>query len=91
MIENRGGETEGFALKKFFRVLALFSLVTSTVVSIPNSPVANAAVSDKCDGSSTQNNLKVTAQHGKIFYIDSAQGQNADRVKAIGLKGYIWK
>ena len=44
MIENRGGETEGFALKKFFRVLALFSLVTSTVVSIPNSPVANAAV-----------------------------------------------
>lgn len=69
---------EGSALKKFFRVLALFSLITSTVVSIPNSPVANAAVSDKCDGSSTQNNLKVTAQHGKVFYIDSAQGQNAD-------------
>lgn len=69
---------KGFTLNQFFRVLAVFLLVTSTIVSILNFPVANAAVSDKCDGSSTQNNLKVTAQHGKIFYIDSAQGQNAD-------------
>jgi hypothetical protein len=31
-----------------------------------------------CDGSSTQNGLTVTAGHGRVFYIDSAPGQDLD-------------
>ena len=39
---------------------------------------ASAATADKCDGTSTQNNIKITAVHGKIFYIDTGQNQNVD-------------
>jgi hypothetical protein len=53
-------------------------LVGLVVIPISSTPTANAAVTDKCDGSSTQNNFKVTASHGKVFYIDSGQNQNVD-------------
>jgi uncharacterized repeat protein (TIGR02543 family) len=48
------------------------------IIPVISSAPARAAVADKCDGTSTQNTTKVTAQHGKIFYIDSGQGQNVD-------------
>ena len=43
-------------------------------------PTEAAVVS--CDGSSTQNNLTVTAKHGPVFYIDSGQAQNVDAAYA---------
>jgi len=67
-------------LKKVFSSLTSITLFLSLLVFIPavTTSSASAAVSDKCDGTSTQNNIKVTATHGKVFYIDSQQGQNVD-------------
>ncbi len=38
-------------------------------------PLASSAI---CNGTSTQNNLSVSAGHGEVFYIDTGQGQNID-------------
>ena len=43
---------------------------------------AFAAVTDNCAAETTQNNLKVTPNHGKVFYIDSGQGQRVDAAYA---------
>lgn len=43
---------------------------------VPASPPVQAAVGDACG--TTQNNLVVTPNHAKNFYIDSGQGQNVD-------------
>lgn len=53
-------------------------VVGLVVIPITSSTTANAAITDKCDGTSTQNTFKVTASHGKVFYIDSGQNQNVD-------------
>ena len=60
--------------------MAIVALIIPVAMSLLLSvaPSASAAVSDKCDGTSTQNTTKVTASHGKVFYIDSGQGQNLD-------------
>lgn len=44
---------------------------------MPGAPTS-ATITDKCDGTYTSSSVKVTAQHGKVFYIDSGQGQNVD-------------
>lgn len=43
---------------------------------VPAPPPVQAAVGDACG--TTQNNLVVTPNHAKNFYIDSGQGQNVD-------------
>lgn len=61
-----------------------------------STPAAVSLVSDKCDGSSTQNQFKVTASHGKVFYIDSGQGNNIDaayagyKINALADKEDVW-
>ncbi|MFM5951262.1 MAG: hypothetical protein ACKOOE_01470, partial [Micrococcales bacterium] len=47
-------------------------------------PVAEAAFSNKCDGTAAndQNNLRVTPNHGQVLYIDSGQGQQIDAAYA---------
>ena len=71
-----------FSLKprKAKKLTATVALIIPVAMSLLLSvaPSASAAVSDKCDGTSTQNTTKVTASHGKVFYIDSGQGQNLD-------------
>ena len=68
--------------KKLISGVSGFSLFLGLLVVIPLTVVfpsaAQAATADKCDGTSTQNNIKVTAVHGKIFYIDTGQNQNVD-------------
>lgn len=55
-----------------------------------------AATADSCDGSSTQNNIKITAVHGKVFYIDSGQNQAIDaayvgyKVTTTAIKSNVW-
>lgn len=67
---------------KFLRILISLILLTTTIIAIQAtvSIPSHAGTSDKCDGSYTNasTGIKVTAQHGKIFYIDSGQGQNID-------------
>lgn len=43
-------------------------------------PKALAAISNKCDGTAAndQNSLRVSPNHGAVFYIDSGQGQSLD-------------
>ncbi len=43
-------------------------------------PQAQAAISNKCDGTAAndQNSLRVSPNHGAVFYIDSGQGQSLD-------------
>ncbi len=43
-------------------------------------PQAQAAISHKCDGTAAndQNSLRVSPNHGAVFYIDSGQGQSLD-------------
>ncbi len=43
---------------------------------------ASAAVTDACNGSSTQNSLTVTATHGKVLYIDSGVTPRLDAAYA---------
>ena len=61
-----------------FLALALATLFIALSIVGAIAPPARAATTDKCDGTFTSNSLKVTASHGKIFYIDSGQGQNVD-------------
>jgi hypothetical protein len=52
---------------------------TGVVIVSFNLPSAAALpTSAICDGSSTQNTLKVEAGHGEVFYIDTGQGQEID-------------
>ena len=77
MYAVRGWRNVAFRASGFLVAIALLfiSLVT------PSTPT-QAAINNKCDGTSVQNNLKVTASHGGTFYIDSSSGQNVDAAYA---------
>lgn len=71
----------------FMRISSFIStstLLLGLLAAVPltfSSPIAaTAATTDSCDGTFTNSTtkIKVTAQHGKIFYIDSGQGQSID-------------
>lgn len=70
----------GQARRSIGRLISIFALLSTFLVPVVATQSATAATSDKCDGSYTNGTtgIKVTAQHGKIFYIDSGQGQNID-------------
>lgn len=53
-------------------------LIGAALPFAPSTTSAWTAASDSCDGSSTQADLKVTASHGNVFYIDSAASQQMD-------------
>lgn len=67
-------------MRKYLHILLNLILISTllSVIQIAAPQSASAAATDKCDGSSTQNTFKVTATHGKVFYIDSGQNQNVD-------------
>ena len=66
-------------VRKFANLLLAACLIGSLTAAI-SGQVAQAASTDKCDGTYTNSTtkIKVEAQHGKVFYIDSGQGQNVD-------------
>lgn len=61
--------------KLFVAVLGGFSLAAA--VAFLHAP-AQAAISDSCLSGTTQNQLVVTPNHTRNFYIDSGQGQSVD-------------
>ena len=70
-------------VKKLTSLISTTTLLIGLLAAIPISftlptLTASAATADKCDGTSTQNNIKITAVHGKVFYIDTGQNQNVD-------------
>lgn len=63
-------------VNKLYRFVS--AMVTSLlVVTLVNTPAAQAVVT-ACDGTSTQNSLTVTAQHGTVVYVDTASRSNLD-------------
>ncbi len=86
MIHRRTQSTPYPKIRVLVRALALsvLTLLIATGLTVsPDSPgetPANAATTASCDysGGTAQNELKVTPSHGKVFYIDSQQGQNVD-------------
>ena len=70
-------------IRKLTSLVSTSALILGLLAAIPisftlSTVAASAATADKCDGSSTQNNIKITAVHGKVFYIDTGQNQNVD-------------
>ncbi|MFM5904280.1 MAG: beta strand repeat-containing protein, partial [Microbacteriaceae bacterium] len=68
-----------WSVRLFFAfMLAVFAFIGSNTTG--HIPTASAAFSNKCDGTAAndQNNLRVTPNHGKAFYIDSSAGQSVD-------------
>ena len=82
--------TKGTALSI---TLALIATLLTTVTS---APMAQATSSDPCDGSYTYNNVRATATHSTVFYIDSGQGQNVDaayvgyQINTNAAKSNVW-
>ena len=66
----------GAVIRRLLAVLAAGVVVVSSLSL--GAAASFAAVTDNCAAETTQNSLKVTPNHGKIFYIDSGQGQNVD-------------
>lgn len=87
-------------LKKLTSLVSATSLFLALLVAIPISftwpTSAQAATADSCDGTSTQNNIKITAVHGKVFYIDTGQNQFIDasyvgyKVTTTAAKSNVW-
>ena len=66
-------------------VFALLGGVVSAINPVASNPQqAHAAAADACttSGGTVQSGLKVYPSHGKVFYIDSGQGQNVDAAYA---------
>ncbi|MEY4648596.1 MAG: hypothetical protein RL009_1012, partial [Actinomycetota bacterium] len=65
---------------RLFVLCALFLSALMGFSSLGVAPQAQAAISNKCDGTAAndQNSLRVSPNHGAVFYIDSGQGQNLD-------------
>ena len=63
-----------------FVMCALFLTALLGFGNLSVAPQAQAAISNKCDGTAAndQNSLRVTPNHGAVFYIDSGQGQSLD-------------
>jgi uncharacterized repeat protein (TIGR02543 family) len=78
-----GAKTSSARRRTLFQGLAAVVGVMVVIAGVGLGAVepTQAAVS-KCDGTSSQNNLTVTAKHGSVFYIDSGQGQNVDAAYA---------
>lgn len=62
-----------------FGVLAtiglIFALVAQSAITVPATAAAPVACAD---AGTTQSSITVTPSHGKVFYIDSGQGQSID-------------
>ena len=70
-------------MKKLTGLISTSTLLIGLLSAIPISftlptLAASAATADKCDGTSEQNKITITAVHGKVFYIDTGQNQNVD-------------
>lgn len=80
--DTAGQNLLGNLLNKLTSLVSASALLLGLLVAIPISftlpTTSNAATADSCDGTSIQNNIKITAVHGKVFYIDSGQNQNID-------------
>lgn len=74
----------------------VLALVASTFSAVVVSSAASAAATDVCDGSYSYNDIRATATHSKVFYIDSGQGQNVDasyvgyQINTSAAKSNIW-
>jgi len=87
-------------VKKLSSLVSASTLFLGLLVAIPISftmpVVSNAATADSCDGTSTQDNVKITAVHGKVFYIDTGQNQFIDasyvgyKVTTTAAKTNVW-
>ena len=73
-----GKHLNAIALWSRLAVLGVFALIVSLLLQTSNFTTAQAALADNCATGSTQNSLSVKPTHGKVFYIDSGQGQNVD-------------
>lgn len=65
------------------RLVVFLTLFLTALVGFTNfgaAPKAQAAISNKCDGTAAndQNSIRVSPNHGAVFYIDSGQGQSLD-------------
>ena len=63
---------------KFVSSITAIFLMAMTLTAFDPAVGAFAATSDPCNGTSTQNQLKVSASHGSVFYIDSATSEKMD-------------
>lgn len=80
-----------------FGVLAtiglIFALVAQSAITVPATAAAPVACAD---AGTTQSSITVTPSHGKVFYIDSGQGQSIDaayvgyKVVAGAAKTNLW-
>ena len=88
-------------LKKLTSLVSASTLLLGLLAAVPLSfslqtVSASAATADACDGTSTQNNIKITAVHGKVFYIDTGQNQSIDasyvgyKVTTTAAKSNVW-
>ena len=87
------------ACMKIVKLSALslaFTLIITMLSSITIAPVAQATATDPCDGSYSYNNVRATATHSTVFYIDSGQGQNVDasyvgyQINTSAAKSNVW-
>lgn len=85
------------AVKIRLPIPLVISLLAYLVVGITVVSVVPASATVACDaGVAAQNNITVTPKHGKIFYVDSGQGQNVDaayvayKIAASSAKTNIW-
>lgn len=87
------------ALMKLAKTSALtlvLTLTLSLLSAVSIAPVAQATATDKCDGSYAFNDVRATATHSTVFYIDSGQGQNVDasyvgyQINTSAAKSNIW-
>ena len=73
-----------------------FTLIITMLSSVTITPVAQATATDPCDGSYSYNNVRATATHSTVFYIDSGQGQNVDasyvgyQINTNAAKSNVW-
>ena len=88
-------------LRKLLSLTSASSLLFGLLAAVPLSLTlpsisASAATANACDGTSIQNTTKITAVHGKVFYIDTGQNQFIDasyvgyKVTTTAAKSNVW-
>lgn len=66
-------------------ISTFLTFVLSIVFLVQTPNLVGATVTDPCDGTYASNSITVSPSHGKVFYIDSGQGQAVDAAYA----GYV--